>query len=200
MNIDYVTSKSEIDRLCLDFDKHFYFYGITIQPEIIIYRGYPVELHTVLTEDGYLLGIILRYFSFRYLRPSEIDFRTHEFRIENDIVCLVRLIFFFGFVFHLPISSSNDVETKQEILFRSNGLVPTFTLKTCFLNYSTKASIEFRTEGRRYPDKRDPSDPSFCSTDFLIVMLIGLSIRLIELWVISFSAFSESIIIIIFTC
>ncbi|KAK4007766.1 gastric triacylglycerol lipase [Daphnia magna] len=26
-------------------------------PEIIIYRGYPVELHTVLTEDGYLLGI-----------------------------------------------------------------------------------------------------------------------------------------------
>ena len=27
------------------------------QPEIIVYRGYPVEVHQVLTEDGYILGI-----------------------------------------------------------------------------------------------------------------------------------------------
>ena len=31
------------------------------QPEIIVYRGYPVELHQILTEDGYILGTFLLF-------------------------------------------------------------------------------------------------------------------------------------------
>lgn len=55
-----------------------------VQPEIIIYRGYPVELHTVLTEDGYLLGMLFYYFSFCNTCDHQgIDFRDPHSRAPH---------------------------------------------------------------------------------------------------------------------
>ena len=48
------------------------------QPEIIVYRGYPVELHQILTEDGYILGTFLL---FTVVAPSLVTFLASDFAI-----------------------------------------------------------------------------------------------------------------------
>lgn len=54
----YFKNKVEIDiKRLIELYQSYLFSNINRkQPEIIVYRGYPVEVHPVLTEDGYILG------------------------------------------------------------------------------------------------------------------------------------------------
>lgn len=45
-----------------------------LQPEIIAYRGYPIEIHHVVTDDGYILEL------------HRIPFGKRETRFENSTI------------------------------------------------------------------------------------------------------------------
>ena len=114
------------------------------QPEIIIYRGYPVELHTVLTEDGYLLGNVnvscFVFTSCPLCVSATTSFRVNPYEQQHDNIrrfvhmSFIRRVFPFLFRHRYMMKSTKFTDKKKKTdkkaaVFPFKRVCPTFTFK-----------------------------------------------------------------------